>query len=167
MLSHCDDSAFTRTSFIPSADTATYSSTSSPRTRVAIRGDGQISTHDQNQEGERNVSFRASFLRSTIFCAPFRCDSNPDRLPATFCRIGTPGPTFQRAAFVSLRPHTTNSQPTLVFPPISGCDSMETGIVNTPADGVELLKPAHTISRVGCTGMLALLNSLIGRHEMA
>ena len=123
MLSHCDNSAITHTSSIPSTDTAAYPSTSAPRTRVAIRRDGQpalMSTHDQTQDGERNVSFRARFLRSTFFCAPLRCGSNSYRLPMTACRIGTPGPTFQRATFVSLRPHTPNSQPTLAFPPISG-----------------------------------------------
>src|ERR1700722_19635344 len=99
MLSHCDNnlSAITHTSSIQSADTATYSSTSAPCTRVAIRRDGLpalMSTQDQNQEGERNIFFRASLLRSTFFCAPFRYGSNPDRLPVTFCRIRTLGPTF-------------------------------------------------------------------------
>jgi hypothetical protein len=123
MLSHCDSSAITHSPSTPSSDTMTYSSTPTVRTQVAIHRAGLpalTGTHDHNQEGERNVSLRAKFLRSTFFCAPFRCGSNPSRLPVTSCRTRTPGATFHRAvhhAFVPLKPISPISQPTVVFLP--------------------------------------------------
>jgi hypothetical protein len=118
---------------MPLPDSATYSSTPPAHTRVAIRSAAQpalMSAHDHNQEAERDVSFRASFLRSTLFCAPFRCGSNPGRLPVKLCRIRTPRAIPPRAAFVSLRPYSPNSQPTLVFPPWFSYDAVETEITS-------------------------------------
>lgn len=166
MLFHCDSHAIAHPPSIPSPNTATYPSTPSVRTRVAIHRAGQpalMNTHDHIQEAERNVSFRASFLRSTLFCAPFRCGSNPGWLPVKLSRM--PRAPSLRPAFVLLRPYSPISRPTLVFPPVSSGDAVETGITKVPADVVELLNPAHTIARIGCTGMLALLSTL-GRRKM-
>ena len=168
MLSHCDSHAITHPPSTPSPNTATYPSTPPVRTRVAIHRAGQpalMSTHDHTQEAERNVSLRANFLRSTLFCAPFRCGSNPGRLPVKLCRTRTPRAPSLRTAFVSLRPYGPNSHPMLVFPPVSSGDALETGITKAPAGVVGLLNPAYTITRIGCTGMLALLSTL-GRRKM-
>ena len=168
MLSYCDSHEITHPPSITLPDAATYPSPP-VRTRVAIHSAGQpalMSAHDHTQEVEQNVSSRASFLGSTLFCAPFRCGSNPGRLSVKLCRSRTSRPISPRAAFVSLRPYSPNSQPTLVFPPMFSYDAVETEIINAPVDLVELLKPAHTITRLGCIGMLALLSTL-GRRKMA
>ncbi len=187
MPRNCDCSTITcLPSSSPSlADLAVYPSIHATRTPITVRNAGPpalMGTDVQTQGGERNLSLRSSFFRSIFFGTPFRRNSNLGNLSVTSYNVRVPRDVafhrIVRRGLVLPRSRSPNPYPAIAIPRPSRLLTPEMGTgrgmslgahrqnLNGPAVVVEPLTPAHILARVGCDGMLALLDTL-GRGEAA
>ena len=187
MPHNCDCSTITcLPSSSPSlADLAVYPSTRATSAPITVRNAGPpalMGTDVQTQGGERNLSLRSSFFRSTFFGTPFRRGSNLDNLSVTSYDVRAPRDVayhrIVRRGSVLPRPRSPNPYPAIVFPRPSRLLTTKMGMereMNLGAHGQNINGRAvvvdpptlvHILARVGCGGMLALLDTL-GRGEVA